>query len=100
MPAALVPKPYDYKRPVAHLLKAGDDAFECSICMGDIDADQGAEEPNHSVTPCDHVFHDICLSQWMDLKMECPVCRAPLPPVVGPDDDDAAADHGDSPPEP
>ena len=36
------------------------------------------------MTPCDHVFHRECLRQWMDIKMECPVCRRPIPDL---DDD-------------
>ena len=55
--------------------------------MGPIDVVTGA----YMVTPCDHLFHEICLSQWMDLKMECPVCRASLPPVGG---DGEEADDG------
>jgi len=33
------------------------------------------------VTPCDHFFHFGCLQRWMDIKMECPTCRRPLPPA-------------------
>ena len=33
------------------------------------------------VTPCDHFFHSGCLQRWMDIKMECPTCRRPLPPA-------------------
>jgi hypothetical protein len=33
------------------------------------------------VTPCDHFFHTGCLQRWMDIKMECPTCRRPLPPM-------------------
>lgn len=33
-------------------------------------------------TPCDHVFHTSCLLVWMNRKMDCPVCRTKLPPVV------------------
>ena len=47
----------------------------CPICMAGIeDLETGC-----MVTPCDHVFHDECLQQWMDIKMECPTCRAALP---------------------
>jgi hypothetical protein len=95
VPAALIPKPYDYRRPIAHLVKGDDANLECPICMGDVACD-GA---HHLVTPCDHVFHDVCLGQWMDLKTECPVCRAQLPPVDA-GDDDGAGDRGDSPPNP
>jgi len=30
-------------------------------------------------TPCRHYFHDKCLKGWMEIKLECPFCRAPLP---------------------
>ncbi|KAJ2814844.1 hypothetical protein IWW50_007011 [Coemansia erecta] len=36
----------------------------------------------HAVTPCRHVYHDACLAQWMEIKLECPICRTPLPPRV------------------
>jgi len=31
-------------------------------------------------TPCGHKFHIPCLLTWMEVKMECPTCRAALPP--------------------
>lgn len=31
--------------------------------------------------PCQHKFHSLCLLNWMMIKMECPTCRHPLPPV-------------------
>lgn len=33
------------------------------------------------VTPCHHIFHTRCLEDWMIHKLQCPVCRCPLPPV-------------------
>ena len=86
VPAALIPKPYDYQRDPAHILRAaGSEGPECAICMGPVNAVTG----EFMVTPCDHMFHEICLRQWMDLKMECPVCRAALPPT--PNDDEAVS---------
>ena len=74
VPDYLVPKPYDYQRDPAHSKRAaGADGPECAICMGPVNAVTG----EFMVTPCDHMFHEICLRQWMDLKMECPVCRRP-----------------------
>ena len=92
MPDYLVPKPYDYQRDPAHILRAaGADGPECAICMGPVNAVTG----EFMVTPCDHMFHEICLRQWMDLKMECPVCRAALPPT--PNDDEEGVGEGPAP---
>lgn len=33
------------------------------------------------LAPCSHAFHPGCLLQWMERKMECPACRASLPPI-------------------
>ena len=32
-------------------------------------------------TPCNHVFHPVCLTKWMEIRMECPYCRQDLPPI-------------------
>ncbi|CAJ1336250.1 unnamed protein product [Effrenium voratum] len=50
---------------------------ECVICMLEI----GAEDGTSVTTPCEHRFHEACLERWMDVKMECPTCRRPLPPM-------------------
>ncbi len=31
------------------------------------------------VTPCNHAFHSQCLLVWMNVKMECPLCKSRLP---------------------
>lgn len=39
-----------------------------------------AESARHlQVTPCDHFFHNACMLRWMQVKLECPTCRRPLP---------------------
>jgi len=55
-----------------------EDGTECVICMSEIDTEDG----RHAVTPCAHRFHFDCLQQWLDVKMECPTCRATLPPIL------------------
>jgi hypothetical protein len=50
--------------------------LDCSICYELIDA----RNPRaYMLAPCNHLFHRDCLIQWMDVKMECPICRTNLP---------------------
>lgn len=35
----------------------------------------------YMVTPCRHVFHSVCLEGWMKFRLQCPICREPLPPL-------------------
>ncbi|XP_009606918.1 transmembrane E3 ubiquitin-protein ligase FLY1 isoform X1 [Nicotiana tomentosiformis] len=76
IPRQILPEKYSYYR------RFNQDAArvsDCVICMTAIDLTQRA---NHwMVTPCDHFFHSGCLQRWMDIKMECPTCRRPLPPA-------------------
>lgn len=87
----LAPK-YDYRRAFPHNnisststlinsniqgggLEAGASP-DCTICYFAVDQ----HEDNYLVCPCDHTFHEACLVPWMEIKMECPTCRQPLPP--------------------
>lgn len=61
---------------------------ECAICMSEVPVYVQEIPETHSVdiheymvTPCNHIFHTLCLENWMSYKLQCPVCRAPLPPV-------------------
>ncbi|CAN0152505.1 unnamed protein product [Discosporangium mesarthrocarpum] len=97
IPKRFLPAKYDYHRPLppewgtqqAATRTAGQDSEEgrdvdvelgnspeCVICYNAVDPT--LEEP--MITPCDHVFHEACLMRWMEIKMECPTCRAQLPP--------------------
>ena len=50
--------------------------LDCVICYNDIDA---TKRTGYMLAPCDHIFHKDCLMQWMEVKMECPICRKELP---------------------
>mmetsp|Transcript_8724 Transcript_8724/g.12817 ORF Transcript_8724/g.12817 Transcript_8724/m.12817 type:complete len:118 (+) Transcript_8724:3-356(+) len=50
--------------------------LDCVICYNDIDV---GNRSDYMLAPCNHIFHRQCLTQWMDVKMECPVCRTKLP---------------------
>lgn len=52
--------------------------LECSICYDDIDV---RNRQQYMLAPCNHLFHADCLKQWMDVKLECPICRTQLPPL-------------------
>jgi transmembrane E3 ubiquitin-protein ligase len=52
--------------------------LECSICYEPIDV---RKRHDYMLAPCNHLFHRECLVQWMDVKMECPICRTSLPAV-------------------
>ena len=39
-------------------------------------------------TPCQHIFHEECLKNWVHKKRECPNCRAPLPCLQNTEDEE------------
>ncbi|KAJ2759598.1 hypothetical protein H4S06_002150 [Coemansia sp. BCRC 34490] len=69
-----------------HETAVGDSSTpDCAICMTSVDSAVPSanqqDRATYMVTPCRHVYHTECLSRWMDIKLECPICRASLPPV-------------------
>lgn len=66
---------------------------DCTICMTEIAVPVNTNAngkpvvidrqrlKQYMITPCHHVFHSECLEDWMVYKLQCPVCRAGLPPV-------------------
>ena len=70
--------------------RAPESMDECVICMHSLrmqvnDMMQPVGEQRftntYMRTPCNHNFHQKCLQNWMRIKLECPVCREPLPAV-------------------
>ncbi|XP_027342108.1 transmembrane E3 ubiquitin-protein ligase FLY1-like isoform X2 [Abrus precatorius] len=76
IPRQILPEKYSYYRRFDQDTRH---ATDCVICMTAIDLSQRSNDC--MVTPCDHFFHSGCLQRWMDIKMECPTCRRPLPPA-------------------
>jgi len=69
-----------------------DEVESCPICMDGLNqlpsnAKTGLMDLRISKTlkimqtPCKHQFHEQCLKDWMDVKLECPFCRSALPPL-------------------
>ena len=92
VPAMFLPKRYNYFRPFkvgggdsakASDLESGEtyvktchQVTECVICMSEVDM---SKLSSRMITPCNHAFHTECLQKWMEVKLECPTCRQPLP---------------------
>jgi len=73
VPARFLPPKYDYNRRIPDELRD----TQCAICLHTV---TGVDE-EHMITPCSHLFHRDCLRVWIAQKMECPTCRAQLPPI-------------------
>lgn len=64
-------------------------AETCVICLGSLRFEPAQADTSinarpcagYMQTPCAHQFHQACLSKWMQMKLECPTCRAELPPI-------------------
>lgn len=58
----------------------GDDPDKCPICLGEY-----KDEDMVIVLPrCGHVFHTLCIKEWMARASSCPNCRTPMNPAVEP----------------
>ena len=44
---------------------------QCSVCK-DV---EGPSDSWSVLLGCGHVFHTLCLEQWLAMKPECPMCR-------------------------
>lgn len=57
--------------------------IDCCICMQGLsladDMPKVTEEMRTLHTPCGHLFHRICLTNWMNHNPICPMCRNDLP---------------------
>jgi len=48
--------------------------LDCVICK-----DEFQVEETVSQLPCGHVFHQECITRWLKMHNQCPVCRFELP---------------------
>lgn len=46
---------------------------KCTICL--IEINEGTESIS---LPCEHMFHDKCITQWFGIHNTCPLCRFEL----------------------
>lgn len=86
IPKLWLPQRYDYGRPIPRHPSSDSSSTnrdvettetqECIICYNPVELTHG--NGNYMIAPCDHVFHRDCLTRWMAVKLECPICRNPL----------------------
>ena len=74
VPPGVFPAKHDYGGPLPAGLELG---IECVICTEPIAAD--TLHADRALTPCGHIYHRECLKDWLDIKLECPSCRAQCP---------------------
>lgn len=98
IPKKLLPERYDYYRPITLdnettgdadveaqdgreqeplVVGNADTRRECCICMETVDINS----PDRMVTPCNHFFHAKCLEQWLEVRLECALCRTRVPQI-------------------
>ena len=58
------------KRPVDASMLGSDGKAECSICMENVDVGEQV-----TFLPCNHWFHDACVTAWLKEHDTCPHCR-------------------------
>jgi hypothetical protein len=42
----------------------------CSICLHDM--------KSAKITPCNHLYHEMCLRKWLSTKTDCPLCKVTI----------------------
>ncbi|KAM7268023.1 hypothetical protein ACFE04_010189 [Oxalis oulophora] len=47
--------------------KFNDDS-QCSVCLEEFGSDV-------TCTPCSHIFHEDCITKWLNKNISCPLCR-------------------------
>lgn len=59
--------------------EGGDAKEQCSICLEEFVVGSSVAR-----LPCSHVYHFSCVSRWLEMKDDCPLCRTVLPSSVSP----------------
>jgi hypothetical protein len=51
---------------------------KCSVCLGPLLSDGSSSV---SFSPCGHIWHNSCITRWLQDKKVCPECKASLSPA-------------------
>ena len=47
-----------------------EEADKCTICLSEFEHDEDVRR-----LPCMHLFHVVCVDQWLSQNKRCPICR-------------------------
>lgn len=65
--------PHKYKKITRSGCDGEDNVEKCTICLSEF-------EDNEEVRrlPCMHLFHVVCVDQWLTTNKRCPICRVDI----------------------
>jgi len=61
------------RRIINNTVQTENDTEQCPVCLETFEEGMTVVE-----TPCNHKFHNNCISRWLQSHSTCPVCRASL----------------------
>ena len=73
--------------PAATAEQLADHDDVCAICYSDM--------KTACVTPCEHLYHAVCLRKWLYVKETCPMCHRDLAATNSENADDSRMEAGD-----
>ncbi|XP_075431924.1 E3 ubiquitin-protein ligase Arkadia isoform X2 [Ascaphus truei] len=71
--------PHKYKKRKLHGEQEGEEATEedteekCTICLSILEEGEDVRR-----LPCMHLFHQVCVDQWLITNKKCPICRVDI----------------------
>uniref|UniRef100_A0A3B3T8X0 RING-type E3 ubiquitin transferase n=1 Tax=Paramormyrops kingsleyae TaxID=1676925 RepID=A0A3B3T8X0_9TELE len=71
--------PHKYKKRKLHSKQDGDEGMEedteekCTICLSILEEGEDVRR-----LPCMHLFHQLCVDQWLLTNKKCPICRVDI----------------------
>ncbi|XP_012826023.2 E3 ubiquitin-protein ligase arkadia isoform X2 [Xenopus tropicalis] len=71
--------PHKYEKRKLHSKQDGEEATEedteekCTICLSILEEGEDVRR-----LPCMHLFHQVCVDQWLITNKKCPICRVDI----------------------
>ncbi|XP_051581282.1 E3 ubiquitin-protein ligase Arkadia isoform X3 [Myxocyprinus asiaticus] len=78
--------PHKYKKRKLHGKQEEDEGAEedteekCTICLSILDEGEDVRR-----LPCMHLFHQLCVDQWLLTNKKCPICRVDIEAQLSPE---------------